>query len=152
MDVDSSYSGVVLPGLCLMGLGMGVTFMAIMSTATSRVAPHEQGAASATLNTMQQVGGSVGTALLNTIAASATTDWLADHRVNPAEQTPLAKAAVAQAAVHGYSVATWVSAGVIVLGAVIAAVFINAKAPGRQAGAAGGGREAGAVEVPVHAG
>jgi len=135
-----------------MGFGMGVTFMAAISTATSRVAPHEQGAASATLNTMQQVGGSIGTALLNTIAASATTSWLTDHRVNPALQTPQVKAALAEGTVHGYSVATWISAGIMLLAAVVAGVFINAKAPGRQTGAAGGDREAGAVEAPVHAG
>ncbi|WP_241562177.1 MFS transporter [Streptomyces hoynatensis] len=63
IDVDSTYAGRVLPGICLMGLGLGTTFMAAISTGTGRVAPHEQGAASATLNTMQQVGGSVGTAL-----------------------------------------------------------------------------------------
>ncbi|MEV5987113.1 MFS transporter [Streptomyces sp. NPDC052051] len=133
MDVDATYLGHVLPGISLMGLGMGVTFMAAISTATGRVAPHEQGAASATLNTMQQVGGSVGTALLNTIAASVTTGWLTDHHINPAEQTPQAKAALAEATVHGYSVATWISAGIMLLAAAVAGVFVNAGAPGRQA-------------------
>ncbi|OIJ86457.1 MFS transporter [Streptomyces colonosanans] len=156
MDVDATYSSHVLPGICMMGLGMGVTFMTAISTATSRVAPHEQGAASATLNTTQQVGGSVGTALLNTIAASATTSWLTDHRVNPAQQTPQVKAALAEATVHGYSVATWISAGIMLLAAVVAGVFINAKAPGRQgdavAGPAGDDRETGAVDAPAHAG
>ncbi|MDT0344378.1 MFS transporter [Streptomyces litchfieldiae] len=157
MDVDATYLSHVLPGICLMGLGMGVTFMAAISTATSRVAPHEQGAASATLNTMQQVGGSVGTALLNTIAASATTNWLTDHRINPTEQTPQVRAALAEATVHGYSVATWISAGIMLLAALIAGAFINAKAPGRQAGPtaaaqAGADREATAVQTPIHAG
>jgi predicted MFS family arabinose efflux permease len=156
MDVDATYLSHVLPGICMVGLGMGTTFMAAMSTATSRVAPHEQGAASATLNTMQQVGGSVGTALLNTIAASATTAWLTDHQVNPVQQTAQAKAALAEATVHGYSVATWTSAGILLLAALVAGVFINAKAPGRHAGAAAGptsgDRDAGAVGAPVHAG
>ncbi|MFF5260026.1 MFS transporter [Actinomadura viridis] len=133
MDVDATYLSHVLPGICMMGLGMGVTFMAAISTATGRVAPHEQGAASATLNTMQQVGGSVGTALLNTIAAGATSDWLARHRVDPAQGTAQARAALAEATVHGYSLATWTSAGIILLAALVAGVFINAKAPGRQA-------------------
>jgi EmrB/QacA subfamily drug resistance transporter len=144
MGVDATYLGHVLPGICMMGLGMGVTFMAAISTATSRVAALDQGAASATLNTMQQVGGSVGTALLNTIAASATTAWLTDHRVGPA-QTPQVKAALAEATVHGYSVATWTSAGILLLAAVVAGVFVNAKAPGQQAGTAapaGGDRDA----------
>ncbi|GAA4061107.1 MFS transporter [Actinomadura miaoliensis] len=157
MDVDATYLSHVLPGICMMGLGMGVTFMAAISTATGRVAPHEQGAASATLNTMQQVGGSVGTALLNTIAAGATTDWLTGHGVNPAQQTSQVKAALAEATVHGYSVATWTSAGILLLAALVAGVFINAKAPGRQAGTAtagpaGADRKTGTVEAPVHAG
>ncbi|WP_106401053.1 MFS transporter [Actinocorallia populi] len=152
MGVDATYSGHVLPGICMMGLGMGVTFMAAISTATGRVAPHEQGAASATLNTMQQVGGSVGIALLNTIAAGATADRLADHRVDPAGQAPQVRAALAEATVHGYSVATWLSAGIILLAAVVAGVLINAKAPDRQTGAAGGDHEAGTVEEPVPAG
>jgi EmrB/QacA subfamily drug resistance transporter len=136
MDVEATYLGHVLPGICLMGLGMGATFMAAISTATGRVAPHEQGAASATLNTMQQVGGSVGTALLNTIAAGATTGWLTAHGVNPAQQSPQARAALAEATVHGYSVAIWTSAGILLLAVLVAGVFLNAKAPGRQAGTA----------------
>ncbi|MFJ8082468.1 MFS transporter [Streptomyces sp. NPDC096205] len=152
IDVDAPYAGRVLPGICMMGLGLGVTFMAAISTATGRVAPQEQGAASATLNTMQQVGGSVGTALLNTIAAGVTTDWLADHRIDPTRQTPQVRAALAEATVHGYSVATWISAGIMLLAALVAGVLINAGAPGRQAGAPGPGRETKAFETPVHAG
>ncbi|MEV6107924.1 MFS transporter, partial [Streptomyces sp. NPDC051940] len=147
MDVDTGYASHVLPGITLMGLGLGTTFMAAIATATGRVAPHEQGAASATLNTMQQVGGSVGTALLNTIAAGVTSDWLTDHRVDPSRQGAQVKAAMAQATVHGYSVATWISAGVMLLAALVAGVLINGKAPGRgsaapAAGPAGGDREA----------
>jgi hypothetical protein len=55
------------------------------------------------------------------------------------------KAALAEATVHGYSVATWTSAGILLLAAVVAGVFVNAKAPGRQAGTAapaGGDRDA----------
>jgi EmrB/QacA subfamily drug resistance transporter len=156
MDVDAGYVDRVLPGICMMGLGLGVTFMAAISTATGRVAAHEQGAASATLNTMQQVGGSIGTALLNTIAAGATTGWLTDHRVDPAEHTPQVRAALMEATVHGYSVATWISAAVMLAAAVVTGVLINGKpsgnAPATGADAAGGGRDAGAVQAPVHAG
>ncbi|WP_067821328.1 hypothetical protein [Actinomadura kijaniata] len=106
--------------------------MAVISTATGGVAPHEQRAASAALNTMQQVGGSVGTALLNTIAAGATTDWLTDHRIDPARRTPRTVAALAEATVHGFSAATWTSAGIMLLAAA---------AEDREA-----------VGIPVHAG
>ncbi|RFU40047.1 DHA2 family efflux MFS transporter permease subunit [Actinomadura logoneensis] len=147
MDVDATYLGHVLPGICMMGLGMGATFMAAISTATARVAPHEQGAASATLNTMQQVGGSVGTALLNTIAASATTGWLTDHRIDLSQRTPQVKAALAEATVHGFSVATWTSGGILLLAAAVAGVFLNAKAPARKTAAP----DDEAVPTPVHA-
>ncbi|MFI6515532.1 MFS transporter [Spirillospora sp. NPDC050679] len=151
MGVDATYLGRVLPGICLMGLGMGVTFMAAISTATGRVAPHDQGAASATLNTMQQVGGSIGTALLNTIAAGATADRLAARRIDLAQQTPQVKAALAEATVHGYSVATWTSAGIMLLAALVAGVLINARPSGRPTGTAGADREAGTVKTPAHA-
>ncbi|MFB4314976.1 MFS transporter [Actinomadura sp. 21ATH] len=149
MDVDATYLGRVLPGICLMGLGMGVTFMAAISTATGGVAPGEQGAASATLNTMQQVGGSVGTALLNTIAASATADRLAGHRIDPAGQAAQAKAALAEATVHGYSLATWTSAGILLVAALVAAVLINSRPPANDTAEAADDTT---PATPVHAG
>ncbi|MFD0403653.1 MFS transporter, partial [Kitasatospora sp. NPDC127121] len=77
IGLDTSYPMLILPGLVLMGLGMGTAFMPAMSLATHGVQPRDAGVASAMVNTSQQVGGAIGTALLNTIAASATTSWLA---------------------------------------------------------------------------
>jgi 2-keto-3-deoxy-6-phosphogluconate aldolase len=78
--------------------------------------------ASALVNTAQQIGGSLGTALLNTIAASALTSYLADH----AKSGPQAQV-MAVGTVHSYTVAFWVSAGLIALAALIAAVLVRAR-------------------------
>ncbi|WP_458245327.1 hypothetical protein [Streptomyces sp. MAI_2237] len=69
----------VLPAMLMLGLGRGMGMMTSVSQATGSVAPRDSGAASATFNTAQQVGGSIGTALLNTIAASVTARCLTAH-------------------------------------------------------------------------
>lgn len=76
IGVGSSFSTDVLPQLLLIGAGLGMVMPPAMSLATSGIAPEDAGVASATVNTMQQVGGSIGTALLNTLAASAATSYL----------------------------------------------------------------------------
>jgi hypothetical protein len=86
------------------GAGLGVVFGCGMNTATYGAAPSDAGVASAMVNTCQQVGGSIGTALLNTIAASALASYLVAHGHSPA--------AVADAAVHSYVVAFWVAAAI----------------------------------------
>ncbi|MGW1172966.1 MFS transporter [Kitasatospora sp. NPDC002543] len=118
MRVGSPWAGMVLPAELLIGLGMGLVFMPAMSLATLGVAPNEAGAAAATLNSAQQVGGSVGTALLNTVAASATASFLATRIASD-------PAVRAQGAVHGYVVATWVAMGVLLLAALIAVLMID---------------------------
>ncbi|MFJ4187713.1 MFS transporter [Kitasatospora sp. NPDC089509] len=118
MTVDSPWAATVLPSLLLIGFGMGLVFMPAMSLATLGVAPNEAGAASATINSAQQVGGSLGTALLNTIAASATASWLATR----AAGDPLVRA---QGAVHGYVSATWVAVGVLLAAALVAFLVID---------------------------
>jgi hypothetical protein len=83
------------------------------------------------VNTCQQVGGSIGTALLNTIAASALTSYLAAHGNSPAF--------LADAAIHSYEVAFWVSAGIFAGAAVVCGLVLpsgvlsqrNEPAPGR---------------------
>jgi EmrB/QacA subfamily drug resistance transporter len=77
---DSSYATHVLPGLLVMGLGLGLVMAPAMSTATLGVDPHDAGVASAMVNTGQQVGGSIGTALLSTLAASAASSFTSSHQ------------------------------------------------------------------------
>jgi hypothetical protein len=87
-----------------------------MNTATYGAATHDAGVASAMVNTCQQVGGSIGTALLNTIAASALAAYLVSHG-----HSPLAEVG---AAVHSYVVAFWVSAGIFAAAAVISGLVL----------------------------
>lgn len=68
-----AYASHGLPSLILIGLGLGTLFAASIATATLGVPARDSGAASAMVNTSQQVGGSIGVALLSTLAASATT-------------------------------------------------------------------------------
>jgi EmrB/QacA subfamily drug resistance transporter len=116
----SSYVGGVLPALLILGLGFGMIFAPAINTATAGVPRQDSGVASALVNTMQQVGGSIGTAALSTIALTATTSYLAAHRTGPL--------APAIAATHGYTVAFAVSAGVFGLGVILAIVLL----PSRQ--------------------
>ena len=76
LEVESTYAGGILPSLIVVGAGLGLVFPTATNTATARVAPAESGVASSLVNVGQQVGGSLGTALLNTVAVSATTAYL----------------------------------------------------------------------------
>src|SRR6202453_4006429 len=71
LGLHSSYVVHVLPFLIVLGLGLGLSVSPSFSTGTLGLAPQDAGVGSATLNTAQQVGGSIGTALLNTVAAGA---------------------------------------------------------------------------------
>lgn len=118
LTVDSVYASDVLPGLVLLGLAMGSIMPASMQTATLGVDRHFAGVASAMVNTSQQVGGSIGTALLNTIAATATTAYLTDHLSD-------GPSAIGPAAVAGYTTAfTW-GAAFFAGGAVVAALLFR---------------------------
>lgn len=125
MEADSSYTGLLLPAMLLLGLGLGTTFMPAMSLATSGVEPRDAGVASAMINTSQQVGGAIGTALLNTIAASATTAYITANAANAASPELLQ----VEGMVHGFSEALWWGTGLLALAAVIAFTFINARPP-----------------------
>ncbi|WP_406158497.1 MFS transporter [Streptomyces canus] len=133
MTVNSSYATEILPALLLMGLGMGLTFMPVFSTATAGVAPHDSGVTSATINTSQQVGGSIGTALLNTIATTSSTAYVAAHLTDPSKKALI----VSEGVVHGYTVAIWWAVGIMLLAGLIAGLMVTAKPPkqGAPAGA-----------------
>jgi EmrB/QacA subfamily drug resistance transporter len=116
---DSSYAAHVLPGLLTMGVGLGLVMAPAMSTATSGVKPSDAGVASAMVNTGQQIGGSVGTALLSTIAASATSAFAAGKVPTPA--------LMSDAAVHGYTTAFWWSAAIFAVGAIVCGVLLPSR-------------------------
>jgi MFS family permease len=104
LSAGSSYAGGVLPGLMVLGVAMAAIMAPSFATATQGVDPEHAGAASGTVNTMQQVGGAVGTALLSSIFAGAVT-----HSSGRA---------AGAAAINGYHLAFWVAAGLFALGAV----------------------------------
>ncbi len=111
ISVHSSYVSVILPALAVLGLGMGSIFAPSINAATAGISPEDAGVASATVNTSQQIGGSIGTALLNTLAATTATNFLA-HKI-PSQLL------LAEAGVHSYITAFRWSALVFLVGAVI---------------------------------
>ncbi|MBG0854350.1 MFS transporter [Streptomyces spinoverrucosus] len=125
LTVDSSYTTDILPGLILAGFGMGLTYMPVFATVTAGVAPQDSGVTSATLNTSQQVGGSIGTALLNTIANTSTAGFLAAHLTDSAWPAEVTR----EAFVHGYTVANWCAAGLMLVAALVTALLVTARAP-----------------------
>ncbi|MBM7506087.1 MFS transporter [Agromyces aurantiacus] len=118
LDLDSVYAADIMPALMVIGFGMGSIMPAAMQTATLGVDRAFAGVASATVNTSQQVGGSIGTALLNTLAATAATDYVAAH-------TPPTEQVLADAAIHSYTVAYWWGAAFFAFGAVLAALLFR---------------------------
>lgn len=123
LDASSVYVVNVMPPLMLMGFAMGTIMPASMQTATLGVDREFAGVASAMVNTSQQVGGSIGTALLNTLAATAAADYLAAH-------SPLTPDVGVQAAITSYATAYWWAAGFFALGAVITAVLFRRRGDG----------------------
>lgn len=115
---DTSYASHVLPSLLVMSSGMALVFIPLTSTSLHNVSNHDTGVASAMVNTSQQIGGSLGTALLNTVAATATATFATAH-------SSLGKNAHLYAMTHGFTVAFKVSAGLLFLGAVVLFFFIN---------------------------
>ena len=119
--VGSSYATDVLPGLLVLGLGLGLVFGTAMDAATRGVDGADAGVASALVNTGQQVGGSIGTALLSTLAAGAAGAYASTHQA--------AADVVAQSAVHGYTTAfTW-AAAIFAAGSIAAWLLLPSEAP-----------------------
>ena len=115
---DTSYTTHVLPSLLIMSSGMALVFIPLTSTSLHAVSSHDTGVASAMLNTSQQVGGSLGTALLNTIAATAATSYAATN-------SALGESLPDFAMTHGFVVAFRWSAVLLFVGAIVLFFFIN---------------------------
>jgi MFS family permease len=122
IEPGSSYSSPMLPAL-LLGVGLGTAFMAATSLATTGVQPRYAGVASAMVNTSQQAGGAIGTTLLNTIAAFATTSWPAAHAAEAKSHTPADFADLG--AVHGYTTAIWWAIGILAAAAAASAALVK---------------------------
>lgn len=115
---DSAYLVHILPAELMVSLGMGTSFVPLSSTALIGVDPADAGVASALVNTTQQTGGSLGVSLLNTVAASATTGYLASHH-------GVGRSVVAAAAVHGYTTAFSISALLLAGAAAVAVILLR---------------------------
>jgi len=120
IGVDTGYASHVLPSLILIGIGLGLTFGPSFATATFGVPAADSGVASAMVNTSQQVGGSIGTALLSTLAVAAASDFVAVR--GPAPDV------LGQAAVEGYVTAFWWAAGLFAFGALVCGALLRSDA------------------------
>ncbi|WP_194826276.1 MFS transporter [Nocardia sp. XZ_19_231] len=121
IGLDSSYLTHILPALVLLGLGLGGAMSVAFQGSTAGVQHEDAGVASAMVNTSQQVGGSIGTALLSTIAASAMTDYVSTHQPGPLT--------VAQGAIESYTTSFWWATATFVLGAIVIAVLMPNTVP-----------------------
>ncbi|MGO4615474.1 MFS transporter [Nocardia sp. 2YAB30] len=121
IGLDTGYATHILPALILLGLGLGAAMSTAFQGATSGVQHEDAGVASAMINTSQQVGGSIGTALLSTIAASAAGDYLSTRKPDPLT--------VAQSAIESYTTSFWWATAIFVAGAALTAVLMPSTAP-----------------------
>jgi hypothetical protein len=115
---ETAYITHVLPSLLIMSSGMALVFIPLTSTSLHGVSNQDTGVASAMINTSQQVGGSLGTALLNTVSATAATSYIAANQ-------NLGDKVQAFGITHGFTVAFTVSAGLLFAGAIVLFFFIN---------------------------
>ncbi|MHB8487673.1 MAG: MFS transporter [Candidatus Dormibacteria bacterium] len=140
IPVAGTYLGDLFPGLMIMSVGMGLTFVPITLIATTNVAASDAGLASGLLNTAQQLGGAIGLAVLSTLAANTTAHTLSalGHAPSPADGV--------SALVSGFHVAFLVGALLMLSGAVILAATVRR---GDVARIDSTNEETGAVLAPV---
>ena len=117
LGVDSGYWTHVFPGLVVVGLGIGLVIAPAFAAATLGVRADDAGVASAAVNTFQQIGGSIATAVLSALAAAAATDALVG--VDPSDP-----AALLQASVSSYTTVFAWSAGIFAAGAVVCGLLL----------------------------
>ncbi len=115
----STYLDILGP-LVVMALGMGFSFVPLTLAGVSGVQDHEAGLASALLNTMQQVGGAIGLAVLATVAIDATNSKL--HALATSGSLTNASSI---ATTHGYTTAFGVAAAISAVGLLISILFIR---------------------------
>ncbi|NGN68767.1 MFS transporter [Streptomyces sp. A7024] len=135
IEASTSYAAGVLPAELIVGFGMGMVMVTSMNYATHGVREADAGVASATVNTSQQIGGSIGTALLNTVATSATAEYVREHAAG-GRPTP---GVVRDGLVDGFSAAFGVASVILAAAAVLVGVLMNTGRPTRDASAEAGG-------------
>jgi EmrB/QacA subfamily drug resistance transporter len=134
LTATSTYAAIILPALIIMGLGFGIIFAVTINTATAGVSRKDAGVASALVNTMQQVGGSIGLSALSTVALSTTASYLAVHHTGPL--------APAIAATRGYTTAFTIAAAILGAGVIVALVLLPSRHRLAELSAAAGAAQA----------
>ncbi len=117
LELASSDATNILPGLVITGIGIGLAVAPALSAATSGVDTEHSGVASAFVNVVQQVGGSIGIAVLSAFAASAATNYLDGKPASAANQ--------ALAALESYTTVFWWAAGIFAVGAVMCGALLR---------------------------
>jgi EmrB/QacA subfamily drug resistance transporter len=120
LDYNSSYLTHLVPSMLLISFGMGQVFVSMSSTALLGVPQHDAGVASALVNTMQQIGGSLGVAFLNTIATTATATYIAAHHATPGSPASL------EGITHGFTVAFTIGAIILAIAGVVVTSLVRA--------------------------
>ncbi|WP_416531653.1 DHA2 family efflux MFS transporter permease subunit [Streptomyces coelicoflavus] len=121
LSEDSSYLFGVLPAWLLLGIGMGLSYSPTTHASLAGVAERDSGAVSAFQTTARQVGGAIGLALSNTLAADAAASYYADHKGQGAQGELLVRSIV-----HGSAAAAWWVSGILLIGTVACTIMINA--------------------------
>ncbi len=121
IKADSPYVSMILPIFIIMAVGMALIFVPLGNTALTGVSPHDAGVASATLNATQQIGGSLGVALLNTVFITAMTNFGKAHPPTSADPVAVGKSML-DASMHGYQMGFTVSA-ILFVGATLAIIL-----------------------------
>jgi len=119
IGVGANFFTTVFPSECLMSIGLGLVFVPLTATSLLNVSGHDSGVASALVNTTQQVGGALGTALLNTVFTSAVAAFLVLHGKG--------KSALINAPIHGYKVVFVYSTVTFFIAMVVVAILVTAK-------------------------
>jgi EmrB/QacA subfamily drug resistance transporter len=128
IGLQSVYARDILGPELLLAVGLGFTFVPLTLGATSGIAPADMGIASALLNTSQQIGGTLGLAVLVTVATTVSRNWLRTATRSHGPRT-LARTLVLNSAIHGYRSAFLVGCGIALLGALVSVAAIRVAAP-----------------------
>ncbi len=120
------YVTLVLPALVLVGFGLGLSLVKAIDLGLAGVEDEDAGVASAAVNAVQQIGGTLGPSLFSTVAASALAGYLADNAGRDPARTPREAAVLDLAIVQGYSLVFAIAAATLLVGAVVGAVLLRA--------------------------
>ena len=128
LDLQSTYALDILGPTLLLSVGLGFTFVPLTLGATSGVAPTDMGIASALLNSSQQIGGTLGLAVLVTVATTVSRNWL-KTTVGKHGTSASVRTLTLNSALHGYRVAFLVGAAIATVGGLVALAAIRVATP-----------------------